>query len=175
MEDIIMDSLDKLIADYIEDQEGLTEEEVLMKAQFELIIPLQIISKFEEWKNKRRFYFNEDDNHNNYEYVSQLIREELLEIIGDVNFIVNTLVKHYYDSEKPNIGGKALLWDVFGDILVKNLKSNLGNIIQCDECGDRFEPTKQRQTKCSSCQEMIKKEKARLRKIKFNEKKKNNQ
>ncbi|MBB6445634.1 hypothetical protein [Bacillus benzoevorans] len=170
-----MDSLDKLIVDYIEQQEGLTEEEIMIKAQFELIIPMQIISKFEEWKNKRRFYFNKDDNHDNYEYVSKLIREEMLEIIDDADFIVNTLVKHYYDSEKPNIGGKKLLWDVFGDVLYSNIKENTKGTKSCDECGDRFEPTKQRQTKCPSCQEKIKKEKARLRKIKFNEKKKNNQ
>lgn len=169
-----MDSLDKLIADYIEQQEELTEEEILIRAQLELIIPMQIISKFEEWKNKRRFYFNKDENHNNYEYVSKLIREEMLEIIDDVDFIVNTLVKHYYDSDKPNIGGKKLLWDVFDDVLYSNIKENTKGTRSCDRCGERFEVTKQRQNHCLECQEIIKKEKAQLRKQRYNEKHKNN-
>jgi hypothetical protein len=54
---------------------------------------------------------------------------------------------------------------------VENIKRNTANTKLCD-CGTRFEVTKQRQDKCADCQEKIKKEKARLRKIKFNNKKK---
>ena len=137
------------------------------------LINLNIIAKYEELDKKKRFMFNKKDGESdNFDYVYQYIREEILKIYNDPVYCTNVLVEYLYNFKKSS--HKTTLWESFGDIIVENLKRNLGNTILCDECDTRFEPTKQRQTICPSCQEKVTKEKARLRKIKYNEKHKNN-
>lgn len=144
----------------------MTENELEMQ-----IINLKIIAKYEELDKRKRFMMNKSDGEsNNYEYINQFIREEILKVYNDPEYVTDVLVEYLYGIKKSS--HKSLLWNIFGDIMYANLKRNLGNSILCEDCNVRFEPTKQRQTKCLDCQEKTKKEKARLRKIKFNDKKK---
>ncbi len=136
------------------------------------ILNLLIIDRYEELDKTKHLLMNKsDDKSNNYDFVYQHIREELLKIHNDPVYVTDVLVEYLYAHKKTAY--KSTLWNSFGDILIANLKRNLGNTIQCEDCNERFEPTKQRQRKCLDCQEKTKKEKARLRKIKFNNKKKN--
>ncbi|KZZ85651.1 hypothetical protein [Bacillus sp. SJS] len=132
-------------------------------------INLKIIEKYEELDKKKRFMMNKSDGGSeNYTYVYQVIREEILKVFNDPVHVTNVLVEYLYNQKKSS--HKTTLWNSFGDVMVSNLKQNLGNSILCDRCNERFEPTKQRQAQCLECQEEIKKEKAKLRKIKFNKK-----
>lgn len=133
---------------------------------------LAIIAKYEELDKKKRFLINKTESDNgNYSYVYKYIREEILKVCNDPVYVTDVLVEYLYGYKKsPRI---STLWNSFGDVIVSNLKENLAGTALCEDCGDRFEITKQRQKKCPECHEITKKEKARLRKIKFNNKKRN--
>lgn len=138
----------------------------------EQMINLSIIAKYEELDKKKRFLMNKKEGKSgNYDYVYQYIREEILKVYNDPEYVTDVLVEYLYNYKKSS--HKTTLWNSFGDVIVANLKENLAGTALCEDCGDRFEVTKQRQTKCPECQEITKKEKARLRKLKFNNKKNN--
>ncbi|ANC77198.1 hypothetical protein ABE65_010440 [Fictibacillus phosphorivorans] len=131
---------------------------------------LRIITKYEELDKKKRFMINKSHGGSeNYNYVYQYIREEILTIYNNPQYVANVLVEYLYGIK--NAKNKTTLWNSFGDVLVANLKKNLGDSILCPDCNVRFEVTKQRQAKCLSCQENTKKEKAKARKVKFKNKK----
>ena len=132
------------------------------------MVNLAIIAKYEELDKQKRFMMNK--NEGNYTYVYQYIREEILKVYNDPEYVTNVLVEYLYNFKKSS--HKTTLWESFGDVIVNNLKRNLAGTALCEDCGVRFEVTKQRQKKCPECAEIIKIEKARLRKVKFNNKNK---
>lgn len=135
------------------------------------MVNLAIIEKYEELDKMKQFMFNKTAGEDNYDYVYQYIREEILKVYNDPYYVTDVLVEYLYNYKKSS--HKSTLWNSFGDVLVANLKENLAGTALCEDCGDRFEVKKQRQTKCLECAEITKKEKARLRKKKFDNKKKN--
>lgn len=57
---------------------------------------------------------------------------------------------------------KGLLFNVFGDVIVQNLKNNIGsNSIICSKCSRRAKKTSNRQTMCPSCADKAKKERSK--------------
>lgn len=136
-----------------------------------------IIDKYDSLNLNKKFMTNEfvsdDIESSDNLYVYQNIRNQILEVNKDVKYVTDVLVRYLYENKKSNY--KTTLWSSFGDVIVDNIHKNVvckfeNGFGQCKECGDRFKIEKERQINCGGCQEKIKKEKARLRKIKYNEK-----
>lgn len=83
------------------------------------------------------------------------IRDELVKD-RDIYYVVDVLIK-YLHSEQPT-ANKDTLWNSFGHIIVKNLKRNVLNIIECKDCKKVVENPKQRQVRCDDCQKEYRKE-----------------
>lgn len=83
------------------------------------------------------------------------IRDELVKD-RDIYYVVDVLVKYLHDVEPT--ANKGTLWNSFGHIIVKNLKRNVLNIIECKDCGTVVENPKQRQIRCDDCQKEYRKE-----------------
>ncbi|MEC1757394.1 hypothetical protein [Schinkia azotoformans] len=97
------------------------------------------------------------------------IRDALRNIIQDDIYITDVLVKYLYENNSPN---KDTLWDAFGHVIVWNLKRNVMEIVECLDCKCEIEKTKQRQVRCTDCQNKRNKYLEKMRKRKNRSKKK---
>lgn len=93
------------------------------------------------------------------------IRNEMLQLGFNINDVVDMLI--YYLYVTVDSGYKTTLWSSFGDVIVENIKRNQAieyeTLHNCEDCGDEYIKKKQRQKKCETCMEKIKKEKTALR------------
>lgn len=152
---------------------GKFDYKMLMKNK-DIELNSKIIELYSKLDVKKKFMINSKDNeYNNIAYMYKKIRDQLLEIDSNVEYATDVLIEYLYVHKKSNF--KTTLWECFGDVIVENLKRNMENnfgdsSIVCESCDRRVEKVKQRQTLCSSCYETDKKEKAKLRKNKFESK-----
>ena len=95
-------------------------------------------------------------------YTIQIIKHELsLTGYSDIE-IADMLVKYLYGTDSD---AKMILWECYGDILVKNIERHLNpREIYCKQCGKRFIPKSNANKYCDSCFEK-KQKKARTRTI----------
>lgn len=79
---------------------------------------------------------------------------------------VDMIIRYIYSTNRN--GKKGFLFDLFGDIIYDNLKSNikkpLGEYIMCETCGDRTKLIKNNQIYCEKCAKELIKKKDRERK-----------
>lgn len=110
----------------------------------------EVIEKFEYLKrNKKRLMKEHRDGKYKEFYIDSYIRRELLKIGYSIDDTVDMIIE-YCQSKK--IANKKIIWDSFGDIVVKNIKSNVPeNTKLCDVCGERFEITNNRGIYCERC------------------------
>jgi hypothetical protein len=101
-------------------------------------------------------------------FIYKEIRNELLSIHNDISYVVDVLVKYLYEMKHSRF--KETLWWSFGDVILSNLKLNIGNTIRCECCGKRVEKLKQRQNLCLMCFDTDRREKAKIRKNRFKKK-----
>jgi hypothetical protein len=97
--------------------------------------------------------------------VYQDVREKLLSMYVNQDYIVDILVAHVYGGNKEK---KLTLWSSFGDILFHNLENNmrycrLNNKITCDKCGKRIEKVNNRTKYCEICALKIESERTKFR------------
>jgi len=86
-----------------------------------------------------------------YKRIYQGVRNEILSEIPDINYIVDVLVLYLYGVKKTSY--KTTLWECFGDIIVKNLQTNLlYKNIYCEQCGDIIQKSDNKKNKyCEDC------------------------
>ncbi len=150
---------------------------LLSDKHFKLTDESEIVVKcYDYWNINQYFinYFNrEEDSEEDFRveqdiYLYQKIREKILKLPYDKDFIVNSLVKFLYVKRKSS--HKKLLWACFGEEIYNNIQTNtqsLGKI--CPICGKRFEP-KGNQNCCSEyCIKINEKEKTKERVNRFRE------
>ena len=76
--------------------------------------------------------------------------------------VVDMIVKYVYDKHK-NLK-KTLLWDMFGEYIIKNINKNLplslmdNKVKMCEECGKRFKKKVNNQQYCNKCSKKIQKQ-----------------
>ncbi len=80
--------------------------------------------------------------------VYQNARKQLLEY-GKESYVTDVLIKHLYDSEEQT--SKKLLWECFGEQIVKNLLINTKKYIICEKCSNRTDKIKNNQKFCKKC------------------------
>lgn len=119
----------------------------------------KVIKAYKELDIKKYTMFNRNKNSENYNYVYKDIRDRILEVNGDIQHVIYSLVKYLYEVKK--IKNKTTLWECFGDVLVKNLKYNISlSYMYCEKCGNltkRNNDKSHSQKYCKKCSlEMIK-------------------
>ena len=75
--------------------------------------------------------------------IYKMIKEDLLKLLEEENVLeidaVDMIIRYIYTTNRNS--KKGLLFDLFGDIIYNNLKSNiakpLGEYIMCECCGER--------------------------------------
>lgn len=76
--------------------------------------------------------------------------DALLEIYNDKTFITDVLIKELFVRRKSK--RKNIFWACFGDVVVENLRHNLGSKTgMCVHCGRRFYRESNRQVMCTEC------------------------
>ena len=99
-----------------------------------------------------------------------MIKEDLLKLLEEENVseidAVDMIIRYIYTTNRNS--KKGLLFDLFGDIIYNNLKSNiakpLGEYIMCECCGERvkLEGSKDNSLKyCVKCSKDIRKKQTR--------------
>lgn len=113
-------------------------------------ITKQIIDTYRRRSSRVRFNYDDDTDGMNVHWVCQQIREELLAIHPDINFVVDVLVKQLFCVSKSK--RKSVFWECFGDEVVNNLRKNIDqNTAMCATCGVRFYKESPRQMFCERC------------------------
>lgn len=118
----------------------------------------QIINRFRELNRAKRILM--DGINLSDEGFNQFLRSELLEISQNEVRTVDTLISHLY---KTNSKYKDTLWNVYGDIIYRNLVENTKGTVQCDNCTTRFEQRNAKHIYCDCCAKEINREKTRER------------
>lgn len=100
-------------------------------------------------------------------FVHKYIRERMLELPFEKDFIVNSLVKFMYEMRKTSF--KKLMWSIFGEEIYENIKNNTQNFENiCPICGRRIPKIngcKARFNYCSNeCYSIANRERAKYRK-----------
>lgn len=149
---------------------GKFDYKMLMKNK-EIEVDDQIIERYKELnKIKNRLFNEERDRKKKEHFIDKYIRNELLKINKDVECLTDVLVKYLYITKAQN---KTTLWNSFGDIIIKNLQTNIpANTKLCEVCGERFEfehKVGKPEIYCSKCKKTIELEKTRNRVKKYRE------
>ena len=117
------------------------------------------------------YRMSDDGTKNNFNFVYQRVRSQLLETDPNIYHLTDVLVKQLFHIRKAQ--RKTLFWECFGDIVLENLKENVDqNTIMCAKCGTRVLPSHRSQIYCPSCARIMERERARLRAQKFRRKQK---
>lgn len=131
--------------------------------------------KLDKEKNKYFFKVDELDGDDRRETVVATwsnIRNEFNKFCMAKHISISTaadiIIKYIYSTNRD--AKKTLLFNVFGDIIIDNLKANiknpLGEYIICKKCGKRIKKESNRQIMCSECSTELRKQKDRDRKKK---------
>jgi len=134
----------------------------MLKSSRKIVTDEKIIKKYVELDLKNHFMITKvtDEETGNSVYLYKEIRNKILEVNSDLNYVVDVLVDYLYIHKKYNY--KTTLWECFGDVMVENLKRNIAdNSTFCDTCGKRIEQTNNKSKYCSICAKEIEKEQER--------------
>lgn len=115
-----------------------------------------IVDKYTELDLKSHFMIgkSESEEVNNTVYLYENIKQQILSVDNNINYVVDVLVEYLYHYKKSSY--KTTLWECFGDIIISNLKSNIkksldDGIILCEICGERIEETINNKKYCKKC------------------------
>lgn len=117
-----------------------------------------LIESYRRLNKHFKFKVNmEDYRTNNLEIIYDEIKNELSQYgYSDIE-ITDMLIKSlYYENNKLS---KELLWFCYGEIILDNLKKNIGNrTAMCELCGERFKKNTYSQKKCIECRKPLRQE-----------------
>lgn len=137
-------------------------------------LDVDIIHLYEKLDLKKFTMMNNKKDVDNYTYIYQDIRNQLLQVNFDASYVTDCLIEYLYNIKKAK--NKTTLWECFGDIIVKNLKRNIDDKnIYCDECGDLIEQKANYQKYCDECAKEIEKKNSKNRFKKWYQNKKSNE
>ncbi len=104
--------------------------------------------------NKVKSQVKENDKNNMQTELKiyKQIRNNLLKITNNPNYICDVLVKYLYDEKNSKF--KDTLWRCFGKEIVRNLECNVQNIKRCLKCGTPIRKINKRKY-CNDCAKKI--------------------
>lgn len=110
----------------------------------------RIIDTYKKRSATMVYRFDDETGYYNGTYLCGMLREELLGIHPDIDFIVDVLVKHLFGRVKTS--HKNMFWECFGWEVLQNLRANVdANAKMCTKCGLRFYRDSPRQVMCKAC------------------------
>ena len=119
-----------------------------------------VIEIYDRLNKQYRYKFNiVDERVANDSFVKQTILKEFEKTGYSAIEITDMLVKHLYSKNKRY---KQLLWFVYGEYIVENLKHHVvikpTKKVQCVDCGELFEVyvRNAKKVRCDSCQKVFK-------------------
>lgn len=112
-----------------------------------------------KWFNLNKNLNYKYNSSENTKFINKQIRndfERKLDETGvDVSDAIDMIIKHIYTTNRTC--KKTFLFDVFGDVIVSNLKNNLKKYKMCKECYNRFEFKDGKQKYCNKCSKEVRK------------------
>ncbi len=99
-------------------------------------------------RNKKWIMNDEDVKPGQKLYVYKIIKERLLNVHNDEQYVADVLVKHLYKKKSKF---KSTLWECFGERILLNLEYNFKQFKKCTGCGKLFKASTNRQKKCTDC------------------------
>lgn len=144
---------------------GELDYKMLMKTET-VDLDYKIIETYTTLDRNKKWLMSQKEDIKSHDklYIYKYIKDEILKINSDKEYVTDVLVHYLYVCKESK--NKTTLWESFGDTIVENLKGNLNIAEECCDCGGRFKQTRQRQVICDGCQEERNKVNARLRKRK---------
>lgn len=109
----------------------------------DLYTKLDRSKKFKNQKNKSSIKSEEKM------YIYNEIREKLLEINPDIEYVTDVLTLYLFHHKKAS--RKETLWKSFGDVILANLENSIGNTVQCEYCGERVDYVNPKKKYCEDC------------------------
>lgn len=122
-------------------------------------------------RNKKMYLPSEEEaseQDNKKQYIYLKIREDLMNIHHDAQHISDILVRYLFKVKNSKY--KTTLFESFGNEIIKSLRKNLLDEIDCITCGTTVKEPSQRQTRCEKCQGDYRRKLDKLRKRKEREK-----
>lgn len=121
----------------------------------DIVIDHDCIDAYTKLNRKYHFKINMKNSVNsNISYIASEIRSELSKFMHNDYDIVDMLIKHLYWVK--NSKSKESLWFCYGDIIVENLKRNIGeDTAVCQKCGKRFNKETINEKYCLGCRGYI--------------------
>lgn len=139
---------------------GKFDYKMLMKVKSRKIDEA-IIERYKELNKNKKWTMRENKEVTSKDklWIDKYIRDELLKINSNKQYVTDVLVKYLYAEKDSEY--KTTLWGSFGDVILHNLKINLRGTIQCGDCGVRVKKTSNSMKYCPKCAD--KREKKRLK------------
>lgn len=141
--DSVVNKLDDIIVDkrlrFSKKDFGVIDYHLMMNNP-EIEIDEKVISEYIKQNQMYHFKINmKDCKQINIKYIAEDIKNTMSETEYCASDIADMLVKYLYGIKKSK--SKESLWFCYGDLIVENLKVNIGNKTSvCKHCGVRFEP-----------------------------------
>ncbi|MEC5261244.1 hypothetical protein [Bacillus amyloliquefaciens] len=128
-----------------------------------------IISEYKRLDQNKKWLMNDEDIKPGQKlYVYKVIKDRLLKIHEDEEYVADVLVKHLYKKKSKF---KSTLWECFGDVILENIQNNLKRFKSCYSCGKMFKSISNKSKYCSKCALEIEKKNHRIRQKKYSKKK----
>jgi len=108
----------------------------------------RIVVAYKDLDQNKKWRMNSEDDGKGKMFVYKLIRKDLLKINSDPYKVADVLIKHLYENNDSQF--KTTLWESFGKEILHNLKYNLKNTRQCEDCGSRIAAVTSKKY-CSAC------------------------
>ncbi|QZY39834.1 hypothetical protein K4A81_11340 [Bacillus velezensis] len=128
-----------------------------------------IIREYKRLDQNKKWLMNDEDIKPGQKlYVYKVIKDRLLKIHEDEEYVADVLVKHLYKKKSKF---KSTLWECFGDLILENIQNNLKRFKSCYSCGKMFKSISNKSKYCSKCALEIEKKNHRIRQKKYSKKK----
>ncbi len=123
----------------------------LLMSNSDIDINDNLIKEYIKLNNQYHYKVNmEDKDKSNICWIAKVIKSKLSESKLSDSDITDMLVKYLYHIKNSKC--KSALWFCYGDIILHNLKTNIGNRIYiCEKCGKRYCKTGNNQKYCDEC------------------------
>ncbi|MEC2237542.1 hypothetical protein P9G78_22900, partial [Bacillus subtilis] len=113
-----------------------------------------IISEYKRLDQNKKWLMNDEEFKPGQKlYVYKIIKDRLLKIHDDEQYVADVLVKHLYKKKSKF---KTTLWECFGNIILENIRNNFTKHKACINCGKMYKSVSNKSKYCSKCSKIIK-------------------
>lgn len=113
-------------------------------------IDTRVTRKFNLLGREFKMQYCVDSNNSNESYISNYIRNEMLDTGYSEIEIADMLVKELFGIRKTK--RKGIFWSCYGDVVLANIQNNIDkNFVTCNKCGARFYKSYKTEAVCANC------------------------